>query len=131
VTRRRFLIEALRTQSFPKERCFAWAALESQSARAVRRYLVNEQLGHMRHPTPLQWPSLRHLLILATLLAAVSSGAAADAAAREAGSTETFFGRTAAGDEVRLYTFRSPSIDSQWRLERSVRLLLGLHGGAA
>jgi NADPH-dependent ferric siderophore reductase len=37
------LIETLRTLTFPRERCFAWAALESQSARALRRYLVDER----------------------------------------------------------------------------------------
>jgi NADPH-dependent ferric siderophore reductase len=42
------LIESMRTLNFPHERCFAWAALESQSARAVRRYLVNER-GFDKH----------------------------------------------------------------------------------
>jgi NADPH-dependent ferric siderophore reductase len=42
------LIDSLRTLNFPRERCFAWAALESQSARAIRRYLVNER-GFDKH----------------------------------------------------------------------------------
>jgi NADPH-dependent ferric siderophore reductase len=37
------LIEEFRTLKFAHERCFAWAALESQSARAIRRYLVDER----------------------------------------------------------------------------------------
>jgi len=37
------LIERLRTLSFPPGRCFAWVALESQSARAIRRYLREER----------------------------------------------------------------------------------------
>lgn len=37
------LIAKLRTLSFPAGRCFAWAALESQAARALRRYLVEER----------------------------------------------------------------------------------------
>lgn len=42
------LIAKLRTLSFPSGRCFAWAALESQAARAVRRYLVEER-GFDKH----------------------------------------------------------------------------------
>ena len=42
------LIAKLRTLSFPPGRCFAWAALESQAARAVRRYLVEER-GFDKH----------------------------------------------------------------------------------
>jgi NADPH-dependent ferric siderophore reductase len=37
------LIEALRTVELPPERCFAWAALEMQAARAMRRYLISER----------------------------------------------------------------------------------------
>ena len=37
------LIAKLGTLTFPAGRCFAWAALESQAARAVRRYLVAER----------------------------------------------------------------------------------------
>jgi NADPH-dependent ferric siderophore reductase len=37
------LIEALRPVSLPTQGCFAWAALESQSARAIRRYLLDER----------------------------------------------------------------------------------------
>ena len=37
------LIEKLRTLTLPPGRCFAWAALESQAARALRRYLVEER----------------------------------------------------------------------------------------
>lgn len=39
----RSLINSLRTLKFPLERCFAWAALESQSTQAIRRYLVDER----------------------------------------------------------------------------------------
>jgi len=42
------LLEALRTVVLPPERCFAWAALEMQAARAVRRYLVSER-GFDKH----------------------------------------------------------------------------------
>jgi NADPH-dependent ferric siderophore reductase len=37
------LIAKLRTLKFPPGRCFAWAALEMQAARAIRRYLVDER----------------------------------------------------------------------------------------
>jgi NADPH-dependent ferric siderophore reductase len=37
------LIERLRTLALPPGQCFAWVALESQSARAVRRYLREER----------------------------------------------------------------------------------------
>ena len=37
------LIAKLGTLTFPAGRCFAWAALESQAARAVRRYVVEER----------------------------------------------------------------------------------------
>ncbi len=37
------LIRTLRTLSFPPGRCFTWVALESHSARAVRRYLRDER----------------------------------------------------------------------------------------
>jgi NADPH-dependent ferric siderophore reductase len=37
------LIERLRTLSFPTGQCFVWVALESQSARAIRRYLREER----------------------------------------------------------------------------------------
>jgi NADPH-dependent ferric siderophore reductase len=37
------LIAKLGTLNFPPGRCFAWAALESQAARAVRRYLIEER----------------------------------------------------------------------------------------
>lgn len=37
------LIEKLRTLDFPPGQCFFWVALESQSARAVRRYLREER----------------------------------------------------------------------------------------
>jgi NADPH-dependent ferric siderophore reductase len=37
------LIARLRTLTFPGERCFLWVALESQAARAVRRYLREER----------------------------------------------------------------------------------------
>lgn len=36
------LIDALRTASIPTERCFFWIAAESNAARAIRRYLVDE-----------------------------------------------------------------------------------------
>jgi NADPH-dependent ferric siderophore reductase len=37
------LLERLRTLALPPANCFAWVALESQSARAVRRYLREER----------------------------------------------------------------------------------------
>jgi NADPH-dependent ferric siderophore reductase len=37
------LIAALQTLKFPPGRCFAWAALEMQAVRAVRRHLVDER----------------------------------------------------------------------------------------
>ena len=37
------LIERLRALAFPAGRCFVWIALESQSARAIRRYLREER----------------------------------------------------------------------------------------
>jgi NADPH-dependent ferric siderophore reductase len=37
------LIGTLRTLDFPAGRCFVWVALESQSARAIRRYLREER----------------------------------------------------------------------------------------
>jgi NADPH-dependent ferric siderophore reductase len=37
------LIERLRTLALPPGNCFAWIALESQSARALRRYLLEER----------------------------------------------------------------------------------------
>jgi NADPH-dependent ferric siderophore reductase len=37
------VIAKLGMLTFPAGRCFAWAALESQAARAVRRYLVEER----------------------------------------------------------------------------------------
>jgi NADPH-dependent ferric siderophore reductase len=37
------LMERLRTLALPPENCFAWVALESQSARAIRRYLREER----------------------------------------------------------------------------------------
>jgi NADPH-dependent ferric siderophore reductase len=37
------LIDALRKLDLQPERCFAWVALESQSARAIRRHLVEER----------------------------------------------------------------------------------------
>ncbi len=39
----RALIERLREIHFPPGRCFVWVALESQAARAVRRYLCAER----------------------------------------------------------------------------------------
>ena len=37
------LLAVLRTLEIPVERCFAWVALESQAARAMRRYLLEER----------------------------------------------------------------------------------------
>ena len=37
------VIEALRRLRFPEENCFFWVATESQSARAIRRYLSGER----------------------------------------------------------------------------------------
>jgi NADPH-dependent ferric siderophore reductase len=37
------LISVLRKAEFPPGRCFGWVAVESQSARAIRRYLVDER----------------------------------------------------------------------------------------
>lgn len=37
------LIEALRALQIPHERCFAWAATETQAVRAIRRYLTQER----------------------------------------------------------------------------------------
>lgn len=37
------LIKTLRTLSLPKGHCFAWAATETQAARAIRRYLTEER----------------------------------------------------------------------------------------
>lgn len=37
------LIERLRTVQIPAERCFVWVALESQAARAIRRYMCDER----------------------------------------------------------------------------------------
>jgi len=37
------LIDRLRTVQIPAERCFVWVALESQSARAIRRYMCDER----------------------------------------------------------------------------------------
>jgi NADPH-dependent ferric siderophore reductase len=37
------LIEALRTVDLPHERCFIWAATETQAARALRRYFMQER----------------------------------------------------------------------------------------
>jgi NADPH-dependent ferric siderophore reductase len=37
------LIDALGRLEFPPERCYAWVAVESQSARAIRRYLLEER----------------------------------------------------------------------------------------
>jgi NADPH-dependent ferric siderophore reductase len=37
------LVRTLRELQFPTKKCFAWAAAESQSARAIRRYLINER----------------------------------------------------------------------------------------
>jgi NADPH-dependent ferric siderophore reductase len=37
------LLRTLRTLAFPPGRSFAWVALESHSARAVRRYLKDER----------------------------------------------------------------------------------------
>ncbi len=42
------LIEALRKVPLPPERCFAWAALEMQAARAMRRHLIAER-GFDKH----------------------------------------------------------------------------------
>jgi NADPH-dependent ferric siderophore reductase len=39
----RELLERLRTLALPPGNCFAWVALESQSARAIRRYLREER----------------------------------------------------------------------------------------
>jgi NADPH-dependent ferric siderophore reductase len=37
------LIDAVRTLEIPKDRCFAWAATETQAVRAIRRYLIEER----------------------------------------------------------------------------------------
>lgn len=37
------LIQALRTLHFSNQRCFAWAATETQAVRAIRRYLTQER----------------------------------------------------------------------------------------
>jgi NADPH-dependent ferric siderophore reductase len=42
------LIEALGKLQLPAQRCFAWAALEMQGARAIRRYLIEER-GFDKH----------------------------------------------------------------------------------
>jgi NADPH-dependent ferric siderophore reductase len=42
------LIETLRKTQLPSQRCFAWAALEMQGARAIRRYLIEER-GFDKH----------------------------------------------------------------------------------
>jgi NADPH-dependent ferric siderophore reductase len=42
------LVEALRKVELPAQRCFAWAALEMQAARAMRRYLIEER-GFDKH----------------------------------------------------------------------------------
>jgi NADPH-dependent ferric siderophore reductase len=42
------LMAALGELALPKQRCFAWAALEMQGARALRRYLIDER-GFDKH----------------------------------------------------------------------------------
>jgi NADPH-dependent ferric siderophore reductase len=42
------LIATLRTLQIPQGRCFAWAATETHSARAIRRYLTHER-GFEKH----------------------------------------------------------------------------------
>jgi NADPH-dependent ferric siderophore reductase len=44
----RQLIDAFRALSLPPGRCFAWVALESQAARALRRYLCEERGVHKK-----------------------------------------------------------------------------------